>query len=132
MSVVKGRGSPGSWSSRFFCSSSVGGCQAFDSLSLLGAGGLLVFFPFLFFLASAVFVAGPLDLFTRAAVVCLFLVAPSGGWLWGVLSGVGSSIEVLLVFRYLIFTRRVLSGHPGWRVPYFEDVPHGALFPCLV
>ena len=34
--------------------------------------------------------------------------------------------------RYLIFTRRVLSGCPGWLVPYFEVVPHGALFPGLV
>ena len=98
---MKGRASPGSWSSRFFGSSSMGGCQAFSFLLLLGASNLLIFFPFLFFLASAVFVAGPLDLFMWAAVVCLLLVTPSRGWLWGVLSGVGSSMEILLVFLVL-------------------------------
>ena len=57
------------------------------SLSLLS-------FLFLFLRASAVLVAGPLEMFTRTAFVeCLALIALSGEWLWGVLSGVGSSMS---------------------------------------
>lgn len=66
----------------------------------------------LFFLASAVLMAGLLDLFTHTALDgCLFLVACSGEWFLRVFSGVGSSIWGIPRIRNSCENQRLYSSN---------------------